>query len=232
MLKYCLLCTLVVTCAAFSQTRTGAKTGTRSVFEADSRLDRSLTVRAEVIPLARVVPEIHKQLGVDIMIQGEMLRRTVTIQQAGRPARELLADVGLLLGGTWIKRDDAYLLLTDDVTAGLVKRWNGRQAVRESQALVLSLTRDQLRLLENGQNIKYEQLLPTQQRLVRTIATEAFLENPQRYPSSVVTGEGFLIAKPQVSDPPCLSFLAPTVWEDGRVRGGDMGSVVLRDLPR
>lgn len=234
MYRLFLVATVLVACAAYAQATNAPNkapdTHVPAILQADRRLDKLLSIQSDVLPLAQVVPEIHKQLGVDIMVQGDMLRRAVVIRQSNRPAKELLTDLGLMLGGTWVKRQDAFLLLTDDVTAGLVKRWKGRQAIAEGQALIRSLTPGQQRTLADGKNVKFNQLLPVQQRLARVIATEAFLEDPQRFPSSVVTGEGFIISKPEIADPPLLSFNAPVVWGDGRIVTARLGEVYLRDL--
>lgn len=162
--------------------------------EKDARLSKKLSLAGEVIPLRQVAQLVNEATGVDVMVQGDLLRRPIVIAAKDRSAAEILSNVALLFGGTWIRRGDAYLLVSDEITANLVASYPSDTSTdRLERAPFASLSQLQAQHLRRGDRIAFDELTPGQKRLINSITRDRFLREPQRYPSSILTGKGIAL---------------------------------------
>jgi hypothetical protein len=178
----------------------------------DPRLTRKLSLPGDTLRLQQVVKTLGEVTEVDILVQGDLLRRPVAITVKNKTAADILEQLGLLFGGTWLRRGDSYLLVTDEVTARMITAHRADAATdREEQALFRSITPQQLARLREGKTVGYERLTPSQKRLVLTIARDRFLKQPEQYPSSILAGKGVelfrtIVATTGAGGRPVLTF--------------------------
>jgi hypothetical protein len=126
--------------------------------------------------------------------------------------------------------------VTDEVTARLVGRYREGSTGREREALVASLTRGQARVLQ-ASGLRYSQLAPQQQSLMRTILADQFLQDPTMYASSILNGVGVELfwgeirAAPGAVEiqamPQFIDIWAPVVGDDGELRGAGISQIWL-----
>jgi hypothetical protein len=163
----------------------------------DERLSGKISLRGGLLPVHQVVRALGDAAGAFILVQGDLLLRSVQVQVDGKTCAQVMEKLAELFGGVWIRQsesltgEDGYLLLTDEVTAGLVARHpQSLDTRREEEGLFRSLTRSQRELMMSPRCLLFTDLTREQQRLVKVIARNAFLMQPYFYPSSVLRGEG------------------------------------------
>jgi hypothetical protein len=217
-----LLIVLVLAAALPVSAQAGAST--RVELTRDERLSKQLTFPGDTLRLQEVIKAIHAATEVPLMVQGDLLRRPVVLAVKDRSASELLEDLRVLFGGTWVRRDDGYLLVTDEVTAKLVAAYPQETSTQqEEQALARSLNRVQWAALRESGVLPFAALTPAQRRLALTVLRDRYLREPDRYPSSIVVGKGVRLTVPRsdaavrigrpASMPPGTIFAGERVWE-------------------
>src|SRR5437764_14554871 len=66
----------------------------RRLLEKDERLAKKLTVEtAKAIPIGEAIGEIHRQLGIDLAVQGDLFKRPLVLQVKDRKASDVLVDL-------------------------------------------------------------------------------------------------------------------------------------------
>jgi hypothetical protein len=169
----------------------------------DERLAKKLTLPGDTLPLAQVIKGVHAATGVSLMVQGDLLRRPVAIAVKDKTCAEILENLRVLFGGTWVRRGDSYLLVTDETVAKQMANYpEGTSTVREGQALRRSFTSVQVEALRRNGGVDFQSLSPVQKRLVLTMLRDEYLRDPSRYPSSILTGKDVRLTYP--SAPPIV----------------------------
>src|SRR5689334_17678937 len=80
----------------------------------DARLAKHLSIRHEIISLADLTEELHKQTGVTLYAKHRVADRKVTVVFKDRPASEAMERVADCMLASWQKEGSGYQLdLTD-----------------------------------------------------------------------------------------------------------------------
>jgi hypothetical protein len=149
--------------------------------------------------IPNAVSEIHRQTGLNLMVQSEMLKQLLTVAVDGRPVEEVLADLAKAFGGRWEDRGDTLILVTDEVSAGLVGAQRTLDVEAAKAAFVRSLTPAQWAMItaqgDAARHLYWRDLTSLQQRVLRALLTDLFLSDPSVYSSSVVTGQYSFLAR-------------------------------------
>jgi hypothetical protein len=181
------LCALVPGLAASKQER-------GPDLQRDARLTKKLKLPGETVRLQQIVQRLSETTEVDLMVQGDLLRRPLAVAVKDKTAAEVMENLAVLFGGTWLRRGDGYLLITDEVTANLVAAYPPERSTEEEErALFTSITPQQLTQMQQRGPLRFERMTPAQQRLVLAITRDRYLKEPHRFPSSIVTGKGLMI---------------------------------------
>ncbi len=180
-------------------------------------LQERITFRGDVLHLHEAVRALGDTAGVPVAVQGEVLRRRVALAVREKSCAEVMEILASLFGGTWVKKGGAYVLITDEALANLVGAYpeTGNTQGLE-QALARSLTVPQLGSLSKNGVLTVDAFNRPQRELVQAIMRDRYLREPDRYPSSVLTGRGVRLTTPPDSAPvPSISVTVE--GEQGRI---------------
>jgi len=157
----------------------------------DARLAQKLAFKGGVLPLGKVIEQVNEATEAEILVQGDLLRRPVTLAVKDKSCADLLEDLAVLFGGVWVRRKESYLLVTDEVTARLVGAYRETTHTnREELALYRTLTPFHYAEFRRSKRLTFDRMSPEQQRLVLWIVRDRYLQDPGQYPSSILTGKG------------------------------------------
>jgi hypothetical protein len=155
----------------------------------DRRLRAVITMDYPHEKLGQVVAALHKQLGVNLAVEGDLLERTVSLSLKGREGRFVLTDIGILLHGCWIKRGaEDYLLVQNEHDGHLAQIDNPARIHDCSQQLAQSLQQQQWASLYVNKRLHVTQLSVAQRRLFQTALFQRYFEAPERYRRAVLVG--------------------------------------------
>jgi hypothetical protein len=162
---------------------------------ADRRLNKTLTVNGQVVRVPVLLRRVSETAGVDVFVQGDLLKRPVSIATRGKPIADLLDNLAVLFGGTWVKRNDGYVLVTEEVSAKEIGSLAAGDTLAEERAFFSSITPAQVVAVRTVGLIKLAQLTQQQQRLACLIARDRFLRNPEKYSASILKGTGLQVGR-------------------------------------
>jgi len=161
----------------------------------DKRLAHRVTISSDTVRLAEVVKLLNSVAKADIYVQAELLRRPVAIAVNHKSVADVMENLAVLFGASWIRRDDAYILVTDEVKLQMVSAPKIQVDTQQvKQAFFRSLTPVQIARLRANVRIPFNRFSPAQRRWALILARERFLAQPQMYPSSILRGKGLELA--------------------------------------
>ncbi len=188
----------------------------------DPRLQKPVTLEADALDMQLVVRTVHRLTGVPLMVQGDLLRRSVAVRVKDPSCAKLLERLAELFGGEWVARDGGYLLVTEEVRAGIPRAERDPEVGWKAIALFESLTPGEWARLRVSKVVRFQDLVPDHQRLVLLIVRSEYGWHPERFPSSVLIGQGCgILASIAQSDTGgdgvFMEVFVPTVSDDGFV---------------
>jgi len=188
-------------------------------FAADKRLEKRVTLDFAGQPLRKALPELRRQTGVPVQIQGDLLKRAVILQHQDRAGADVLRDVADALNATWVKRGDNYILVEDETTARLSARYREMGETRaDMNRLVAALTREQRTALQQRGRLSFDSLPVEQQEIFQSVLIDEFFRKTEAHPGKIVHGMGCELrwVKSAGRLPDSISFCAPMIFPDER----------------
>jgi hypothetical protein len=195
-------------------------TSDRSPLLTDRRLAQPVSVESNGGNLPELLGPLGKELGLDLQVQCDLVRRPVVIQVRNQPASKLLANLEALFAGKWVRYKTGLLLVTHASIARMVEEFRDRDRRDEQRAFQKSLTVEQRQVMSGKRGLPWAQLTALQQRALGRLVADCFLRDPVHHPWSMMQGSRVTLAQApsERSGAGGYVVLGPTLQADGRVK--------------